>query len=114
VLLQPNLNVSYLKTFVCALWSSGESLKQNNGCVVCLDFANAPEKSLQFSANYVLVSGRVPRDVQYVGFAADLAILDVALFFAGRRIHYRLIPLAASRALEPACHQFCPAERQIL
>jgi hypothetical protein len=71
-------------------------------------------KLLQFSANYVLVSGRVPGDVQYVGFAADLAVLDVALFFPGRRIHRRLIPLAASRALETACHQFCPLNNKSL
>ena len=49
--------------------------------------------------NHKSVIGRAPAYIEQVGFAADLAVLDVLLVATGGLIHEGLIPLPAPRAL---------------
>jgi hypothetical protein len=47
---------------------------------------------------------RIVGNVQYVGFAANLAVFDVALIPSGRLVHGGLVPLSATGALEASFH----------
>lgn len=54
----------------------------------------------QFCYGHEHASGGVPGDMQDIRFAADLAIFNVALSLATRRIDGSLIPFPASGTLE--------------
>lgn len=53
-----------------------------------------------FSLNGVLSCGHVPAHLQDVGFAADLAVFNIALPHAGRDVDGSLIPLSTSGTLK--------------
>ena len=59
----------------------------------------------QLRADDVLTRTAGPRDFQHVGFAANLAVFNVALLAAGGRINRRFIPLAAAGTLESGLHE---------
>jgi hypothetical protein len=55
---------------------------------------------LQLSGDGVLPGRLVPLNVEHVGLAANLTILNIRLFHSGRGVNDGLIPLATTSALE--------------
>ncbi len=66
---------------------------------------------LQLSEDRVLPGRFVPGDPKRIGLAADLTILNVALFHSGSGVNDSLVPLAATCALESCCHIGATADR---
>src|SRR5690242_10287459 len=59
----------------------------------------------EFGRDEVLAGRVVVFDPQHVGFAADLAVLYVAMTTSGGRVDHRDIPLPARGALEAGFHE---------
>ena len=60
--------------------------------------------SFQFRRDRVFACRHVPGDTQDVGFAADLAVFDIALRTAGGLVHRGFVPLTTAGALESWGH----------
>src|SRR3954468_20702635 len=72
-----------------------------------IDPARVPS-TLKFCLNTVLLTRNVPENLEYIWFAAHLAIFDVTLPAACRLIHHGLIPLSTACALEPGSERHAP------
>ncbi len=68
-------------------------------------------QSLQLSADGVLSGGHVPANAEHIWLAANLAVFNVTLARACRRIDLRLIPFTTARALEARKHELIVNER---
>src|SRR4051794_1174134 len=72
-----------------------------------IDPARVPS-TLKLCLNAVLLTRNVPENLEYIRFAANLAIFDVTLPAACRLIHHGLIPLSTASALEPGSERHAP------
>ena len=76
-----------------------ESVRKNVFIWRGLHIGRAPHL-FQFRLDRVFAGRHVPGGQQHVGFAADLAVFNIALFHSSGRIHRGLVPLAAAGALK--------------
>src|SRR6185437_9642343 len=60
--------------------------------------------SFQLRADHIFPRARVPPDMQYIRFTADLAVLHITMFAPGRRVNRGLIPLSTPGTLESTDH----------